>query len=36
MSVTSKELKAERVHKPEIQGKWGKVYKKPGYNPFEK
>ena len=21
---------------PEIQGKWNTVYKKPGYNPFEK
>ncbi len=27
---------AEKVYKPEIQGKWDKVYKKPGYNPFEK
>jgi len=26
---------AEKVYKPKIQGKWDKVYKKPGYNPFE-
>jgi hypothetical protein len=31
----SKKLKAEKLYKPEIQGKWDKVYKKPGYNPFE-
>jgi 4-oxalocrotonate tautomerase len=27
---------AEKVYKPEIQDKWDTVYKKPGYNPFEK
>jgi 4-oxalocrotonate tautomerase len=27
---------AEKVYKPEIQGKWEQLYKKPGYNPFEK
>lgn len=27
---------AEKVYKPEIQNKWDTVYKKPGYNPFEK
>ncbi len=27
---------AEKVYKPDIQGKWDQVYKKPGYNPFEK
>ena len=26
---------AEEVYKPDIQAKWDKVYKKPGYNPFE-
>jgi 4-oxalocrotonate tautomerase len=25
----------ETVYKPDIQNKWDKVYKKPGYNPFE-
>jgi len=27
---------AEKVYKPEIQGRGDKLYKKPGYNPFEK
>jgi 4-oxalocrotonate tautomerase len=27
---------AEKVYKHEIQDKWDSVYKKPGYNPFEK
>jgi 4-oxalocrotonate tautomerase len=27
---------AEKVYRPEIQGKWETLYKKPGYNPFEK
>jgi 4-oxalocrotonate tautomerase len=27
---------AEEVYKPDIQGKWDKVYKKPGYDPFSK
>jgi 4-oxalocrotonate tautomerase len=27
---------AERVYKSEIQDKWDTVYRKPGYNPFEK
>jgi 4-oxalocrotonate tautomerase len=26
----------ERVYKPDIQSKWGTLYKKPGYNPLEK
>ena len=25
----------EQVYKPDIQDKWEKLYKKPGYNPFE-
>jgi hypothetical protein len=25
----------EKVYKPDIQDKWDKLYKKPGYNPFE-
>ncbi|MGB7171892.1 MAG: tautomerase family protein [Acidobacteriaceae bacterium] len=25
---------AEKVYKPEIQGKWDTLCKKPGYNPF--
>jgi len=24
----------EKVYKPDIQNKWDKVYKKPGYDPF--
>ena len=39
VSVAFEEVKpqdwAEKVYKPEIQGKWDKVYKKPGYNSFE-
>ena len=27
---------AEKVYRPEIQGKWENVHKKPGYNPFQK
>jgi len=27
---------AEKVYRPEIQQKWDTVYKRPGYNPFEK
>ncbi|MGO9436939.1 MAG: tautomerase family protein [Terracidiphilus sp.] len=26
----------ETVYKPDIQSKWETLYKKPGYNPFEK
>ena len=26
----------EKVYRPEIRGKWETLYKKPGYNPFEK
>ena len=26
----------DRVYIPDIQGKWNTLYKKPGYNPFEK
>jgi 4-oxalocrotonate tautomerase len=25
----------EKVYVPDIQGKWDKLYKRPGYNPFE-
>ena len=25
-----------KVYVPDIQGKWNTLYKKPGYNPFEK
>ena len=24
----------EKVYKPDIQNKWDKLYKKPGYDPF--
>lgn len=27
---------AEKVYGPDIQGKWNHLYKKPGYNPFDK
>ena len=27
---------ADKVYRPDIQDKWDTVYKKPGYNPFEK
>jgi 4-oxalocrotonate tautomerase len=37
VSVAMEEVKArdwlERVDKPDIQGKWDNVYKKPGYDP---
>ena len=40
ISVAFKEVErqgwAEKVYKPEIRDKWNTVYKKPGYNPFEK
>lgn len=26
----------DKVYIPDIQGKWSTLYKKPGYNPFEK
>ena len=26
----------ETVYRPDIQDKWNTIYKKPGYNPFEK
>jgi 4-oxalocrotonate tautomerase len=26
----------EKVYRPDIQEKWNTLYKKPGYNPFEK
>ena len=26
----------DKVYLPDIQGKWNTLYKKPGYNPFEK
>ena len=39
VSVAIEEVKpeewAEKVYKPDIQGKPQKLYKKPGYNPFE-
>jgi 4-oxalocrotonate tautomerase len=25
----------EKVYKPDIQSKWDRLYKKPGYDPFE-
>jgi 4-oxalocrotonate tautomerase len=27
---------AEKVYRPDIQEKWNTLYKKPGYNPFDK
>jgi 4-oxalocrotonate tautomerase len=37
VSVTIEEVKQEdwtaQVYKPDIQGKWSKLYKKPGYKP---
>ena len=37
VSVTIEEVKQEEwtdnVYKPDIQGKWDKLYKKPGYKP---
>jgi len=27
---------AEKVYRPDIKSKWDQLYKKPGYNPFEK
>ena len=37
VSVTIEEVKqeawTEHVYKPDIQGKWDKLYKKPGYKP---
>jgi len=39
VSVAMEEIKAadwlERVYKPDIQNKWDKVYKKPGYDPSD-
>jgi 4-oxalocrotonate tautomerase len=39
VSLAIEEIKpqdwAEKVYKPDILGKWEKLYKKPGYNPFE-
>ncbi len=26
----------DKVYIPDIEGKWNTLYKKPGYNPFEK
>jgi 4-oxalocrotonate tautomerase len=38
ISVAFEEVEAQdwtqKVYKPEIQEKWDKVYKKPGYNPL--
>jgi len=37
VSVTIEEVKqeewAQKVYTPDIQGKWDKLYKKPGYKP---
>ena len=39
VSVAIEEVKAsewaEKVYKPDIQGKWDKLYKKPGYGPSD-
>lgn len=39
VSVTMEEVApqdwTEQVYKPDIQQKWDKLYKKPGYTPFE-
>lgn len=39
VSVAMEEVKAkdwtEKVYKPEIQGKWDTLYKKPGYDPSD-
>jgi 4-oxalocrotonate tautomerase len=39
VSVAMEEVKpqdwAEKVYKPDIENKWDKLYKKPGYSPFE-
>lgn len=39
VSVAIEEIKpedwAETVYRPEILGNWEKLYKKPGYNPFQ-
>lgn len=39
VSVAIEEVKpddwAEQVYKPEILSNWEKLYKKPGYNPFQ-
>jgi 4-oxalocrotonate tautomerase len=39
ISVAIEEVKpqdwAEKVYKPDIRDKWEKLYKKPGYDPFE-
>jgi 4-oxalocrotonate tautomerase len=38
VSVAFEEVEAkdwtEKVYRPDIQAKWDKVYKKPGYEPF--
>jgi 4-oxalocrotonate tautomerase len=39
VSVAMEEVQSqdwtEKVYKPDIKGKWDKVYKKPGYDPLE-
>jgi 4-oxalocrotonate tautomerase len=39
ISVAIEEVKSqdwtEKVYKPEIEDKWGKLYKKPGYSPSD-
>ncbi len=39
VSVAIEDIKpddwAEKVYKPDILNNWEKLYKKPGYNPFE-
>lgn len=38
VSVAMEEVKpedwTEKVYKPDIRGKWDKLYQKPGYDPF--
>jgi 4-oxalocrotonate tautomerase len=38
VSVAMEEVKpedwTEKVYKPDIEGKWDKLYQKPGYDPF--
>ncbi len=38
VSVAMEEVKPEdwtgKVYKPDIQGKWNKLYRKPGYDPL--
>jgi len=40
VSVAVEEIRpedwTEKVYRPDIQGQWGKLYIKPGYNPLKK